>query len=113
LPPELVLRVHLWHGVLTRVRHRGKVVAMAYEQEVQVQCYSGRSYADRPASFVWQDRQYQVKDIEKEWLEPGKRHFLVRTRGGGRGENEKSEMDEKRFEICYDERGDSWWLREV
>ena len=107
---EQVLRVHLWHGVLTRVRHRGKVVAMAYEQEVQVQCYSGRSYADRPASFVWQDKHYKVKDIEKEWLEPGKKHFVVITRGGERGECEK---DEKRFEICYDERGDSWWLREV
>ena len=83
---------------------------MAYEHVIQIQCYSGRSYADRPASFVWQDRQYQVKDIEKEWLEPGKRHFLVRTRGGGQGEYEKSE---KRFDICYDEREDSWSLTEL
>ncbi len=83
---------------------------MAYEQEVQVQCYSGRSYADRPASFLWQDKQYQIKDIEKEWIEPGQKHFVVVTTSA---KGEKSEKDEKRFEICYDEREDSWSLTEL
>ena len=83
-----------------------KVVEMAYKQAVQVQSYSGRSYADRPASLVWQDRQYEVKDIEREWLEPGEKHFVVLTRGV------EDERDEKRFEICYDEREDSWSLRQ-
>jgi hypothetical protein len=82
-------------------------MAMAYKQATQVQCYSGRSYADRPASFVWQDRQYEVQDIEKEWIEPGQKRFvLIATSKVG-------EKSEKRFEICYDERGDSWSLREV
>ncbi len=83
---------------------------MAYEQEIQVQCYSGRRYVDRPASLVWQDEQYEVKDIEKEWIEPGQKHFVVVTTSA---KGAKGEKDEKRFEICYDERGDSWWLREV
>lgn len=110
MPPALVLRVHLWHGVLTRVRHQRKIEAMAYEHVIQIQCYSGRSYADRPASFVWQDRQYQVKDIEKEWLEPGQKHFVVVTTSA---KGEKSEKDEKRFDICYDEREDAWSLTEL
>jgi len=83
---------------------------MAYEHVIQVQSYSGRSYADRPASLVWQDEQYEVKDIEKEWIEPGQKHFVVVTTSA---KGAKGEKDEKRFEICYDERGDSWWLREV
>lgn len=68
---------------------------------IQVTCYSGRSYADRPASFVWQGTEYEVKDIEREWLEPGERHFRVRTE------------DDRRFEVCYIERDDEWWLREL
>jgi hypothetical protein len=69
-------------------------------QPIRVQCHSGCQYADRPTSFVWQDTGYEVKVIENEWLEPGERHFVVRT------------MGEKRFEICYHEREDSWSLRE-
>jgi hypothetical protein len=74
---------------------------------IQVTCYSGRSYADRPASFVWQGKRYEVNEIEKEWLEPRQKHFIVRATG------EKGEKGEKRFDICYDEREDSWSLREV
>jgi len=75
-----------------------------------VTCYSGRSYADRPASFVWQDKQYEVKEVEREWLEPGEKHFIVQATGE---KNEKSEKDEKRFQICYHEREDWWSLREL
>jgi len=50
---------------------------------------------------VWRDKKYEVKEVEREWLEPGERHFLVRTEG------------EKRFEICYHEREDSWSLTEL
>ena len=77
---------------------------MAYEQATQVQCYSGRSHADRPTSFAWKNKQYEVKGIEKEWIEPGHKHFiLIATSKVG-------EKSEKRFEICYDEREDLWWL---
>lgn len=69
-------------------------------QPIQVTCYSGCQYADRPISFTWQDTIYEVAAIEKEWLEPGGRHFLVRTKGA------------KRFEICYHEPEDSWSLLE-
>ena len=69
-------------------------------------CYSGRSYADRPSSFVWRSERYEVASVEREWLEPGGRHFIVYAvkPGGAQGE--------KRFEICYYTREDSWYLRE-
>ncbi|MBA7593571.1 hypothetical protein ES703_00500 [subsurface metagenome] len=70
-------------------------------QRIEVTCYSGRIYADRPASFLWQDKQYEVKEIEKEWQEPGEKHFRVRTK------------DEKRFELCYHEGNDLWSIAEI
>ncbi|MGD0353597.1 MAG: hypothetical protein ABSB38_08965 [Dehalococcoidia bacterium] len=65
---------------------------------LQVKCYSGHSYAQRPVSFFWQDKQHQISRIETEWLEPGKKFFRV--------VNE----DEKLFELCYNEAQDKWWL---
>ena len=62
----------------------------------RVRCYSGHTYAERPASFVWQDVDHEVARIEKEWREPGSKHFLVVTH-----ENES-------FELCYNEQHDSW-----
>ena len=70
-------------------------------QPVQVTCYSGRTYADRPASFVWQDKQYEVKEIEREWQEPGEKHFLIKTE------------DDRRFELCYYEGQDQWSIAEI
>jgi len=70
-------------------------------QSVRVSCYSGRIYADRPSSFVWQGVRYELKDIEKEWQEPGERHFQVLT------------QDEKRFKLCYNEGQDQWSLTEI
>ena len=32
-------------------------------QPAHVTYYSGRTYADHPASFVWQDKQYEVKEV--------------------------------------------------
>ena len=70
-------------------------------EPTQVTCYSGRTYADRPASFVWQDKQYEVKEVEKEWQEPGEKHFLIKTE------------DDRRFELCYHEGQDLWSIAEI
>ena len=70
-------------------------------QPTQVTCYSGRIYADRPASFVWLDKRYEVKEMEKEWQEPGEKHFMVRTE------------DDRRFELCYHEGNDQWSIAEI
>ena len=65
-------------------------------QDVDVQCYSGRKYGERPVSFTMNDVTYRVESIEREWLEPGVRHFRVRTK------------DNKFFELCYDQQNDRW-----
>ena len=66
-----------------------------------VNCYSGHIYAERPRSFRWQDMEYEVKEIEKAWQEPGERHFRVRTSGN------------KLFQLCYNEARDRWSLNEL
>ena len=68
---------------------------------VPVQCYSGYTYAERPDSFLWQGELHRVQGIEKEWQEPGERHFRVRTEGN------------KLFELCYNESKDEWLLKEL
>ena len=89
------------HGVLVEIIDHTMVMSEAdHYQPVQVQCHSGCQYADRPGSFIWQDTRYDVKTVEKQWLEPGERHFVVRT------------MGEKRFHICYHEQEDRWSLIE-
>ena len=66
--------------------------------EIEVRCYSGHTYAQRPESFLWQGREHKISKIEGEWLEPGKKFFRVITK------------DEKLFELCYNEAQDKWWL---
>ena len=63
---------------------------------VQVTCYSGHTYAERPVSIVWEGIEHKVKQIEKEWQEPGARLFKVVTE------------DSRVFILSYNERGDEW-----
>ena len=68
---------------------------------LEVNCYSGHTYAERPRSFLWESVEYEIEDIEKVWQEPGERHFKVRTR------------DNKLFQLCYNEMEDKWSLTEL
>lgn len=52
------------------------------ELEVEVSCYSGHTYAERPGSFVWQGITYRVAEIMKDWQQPGERCFRVVTQEG-------------------------------
>ncbi len=63
---------------------------------LKVNCYSGHTYAQRPVSFSWQGMDYEVEEVEKEWLEPEKRCFLVKT------------VDNKSFQLCYNEALNEW-----
>jgi len=67
---------------------------------LKVNCYSGHTYAERPKSFVWQGVEHEVEEIERAWVEPGERYFLVRTR------------DNKLFRLCYNETQNQWSLME-
>ena len=69
--------------------------------EVRVSCYSGQTYAERPRSFVWQGKAYEVARIEKTWQQPGERCFQVNTR------------DNRLFNLCYNETQHRWLLTEV
>ncbi|MFC1941230.1 hypothetical protein ACFLWL_02330 [Chloroflexota bacterium] len=44
---------------------------------------------------------YEVEEIEKEWLEPGKKCFRVRT------------GDNKLFQLCYNETEQQWSIIEL
>ena len=74
---------------------------------IRVACRSGRSYADRPTSFVWNGERYDISGIEREWLEPGGKHFIVKAAIAGNAESEKN------WHICYDTSEDLWRLYEI
>ena len=63
---------------------------------VQVTCYSGHTFAERPELLTWEGIEYKVKRIEREWQEPGARLFKVITE------------DVRFFILSYNERGDEW-----
>ena len=69
--------------------------------KLKVTCYSGHTYAERPVSFTLNDIEYEIEEIEKKWLEPGKRCFQVRT------------GDKKLFHLCYNETDNHWSLSEL
>ena len=71
---------------------------MAEHQLTQVKCYSGYTYAQRPESFFWLDKEHKIRQIEKEYQQPGKKCFSVITE------------DEKLFELCYNESQNQWCL---
>jgi hypothetical protein len=63
---------------------------------IKVRCYSSYTYAQKPVSFDWQGRYYEVENIEKEWRRPRERWFLINAR------------DNKYHEFCYNEMQDDW-----
>ena len=65
-------------------------------QPVQVICYSAQAFAERPIAFLWQGAEHSVAKVDKEWREPGEKHFRVRT------------DDDRLFELCYHEASDRW-----
>jgi hypothetical protein len=67
-------------------------------EKLEVKCYSGRMYAERPISFLWQDEQYEIEEIEQEWFEPGEKHFNIRIK------NKQS------LHLWYSEKEDQWHL---
>ena len=81
-------------------RHKASLKRVELDK-LKVNCYSGHTYAERPKSFQWEGIEYEVEEIEKEWLEPEERHFQVRTK------------DNKLFQLCYNEGKDQWSLIEL
>ena len=67
---------------------------------IQVECHSGYAYVDRPAALYWDDNRLIVKKIIQQWRTPSGWKFLIQT------------MDDRTFEIAYDEPMDNWFGRE-
>ena len=69
--------------------------------KIEVKCYSGYTYAQRPISFILQGKEYQVENIEEERRGPGERWFAVKT------------GDNKYFKLCYNEAQDEWSIAQA
>lgn len=61
-----------------------------------VECYSGQTYAERPAALYWEEERLEIIQIQAGWRSPEGRHFRVRVK------------DERIFELFYDESLDEW-----
>jgi hypothetical protein len=68
-------------------------------EPVQVECYSGHTYAQEPRAFTWQGQRYEVETVERAWRTPRGPVFRVRTTEG------------HRFELAYDEAADRWAMK--
>lgn len=68
---------------------------------VEVSCYSGHTYPERPESFRWRDREFRVAEVESAWRQPDGNCFRVRT------------GDNKRFTLCYNVAKGRWSLTEL
>ncbi|MCL4458497.1 MAG: hypothetical protein M1136_05425 [Chloroflexi bacterium] len=77
-------------------------------ESAEVKCYSGSRYGERPCSFRWREREYEVKEILHTWYSvaanvPGRRrrHFRLRTEEG------------TIVELSYDEDDDLWLIQKM
>jgi hypothetical protein len=66
-----------------------------------VECHSGYAYAERPVAFYWEGEHLDVKSIEANWHTPAGRFFRVRS------------LDERLFDLIYDEIENDWKIKEV
>ena len=86
---------------MSTCNEKGSSSSGSKTSNLKVSCYSGQSYAERPVSFSWEDKDYQVAEIEAEWRGEGTKNFRVRTK------------DNKLFQLCYNESQDQWSLTEL
>lgn len=71
------------------------------EELVEVACYAGSRYPQRPLRVTWRDAEHEVLAVEREWQEPRRRCYLVRLE------------DDRRLTLSYYERNDRWTAAEV
>jgi len=51
------------------------------EEMVDVACYAGSRYPQRPLRVTWRGGEHEVLAVEREWQEPRRRCYLVRLEG--------------------------------
>lgn len=69
--------------------------------ELQVECYSGHEYAQRPVAFWWQQERFEVSELLAEMNLPAAKRFVLKTR------------DQRRWVIKYRMDLDAWFLIEI
>jgi hypothetical protein len=69
--------------------------------QIQVECYAGHTYPQRPVAFWWQGQRLVVTAVRGEAHLPDGKRFVVETTG------------EQVFEINYNQIQDTWIVRDV
>jgi len=68
------------------------------EFQIDVSCYSGHRYGERPISFKLLERTFAVKEIVDQWY--GEDHLYFKIRAD----------DQKTYLLKYDQAKDRWFL---
>ena len=68
-------------------------------QVVNVECYSGTSFAERPVALTWNGERLSVESVERAWQTPDGLAFIVKITDG------------RRFELIYSAPNDQWVAR--
>ena len=71
------------------------------EEMVEVACYAGSRYPQRPLRVTWRGSEHDVLAVEREWQEPHRRCYLVRLAG------------DVLLTLSYHERSDRWTASEA
>jgi hypothetical protein len=66
------------------------------EELVDVECYAGTRYPERPQRVTWHGARHEVLTVEREWQEPHRRCYLVVLKG------------DLKLRLCYHERSQRW-----
>ncbi len=66
--------------------------------QIEVSCYSGYRYGERPVSFKLLERTFTVKEIIDQWY--GEDHLYFKIRAD----------DQKVYLLKYDQAKDQWFL---
>jgi len=68
------------------------------EFQIEVSCYSGYRYGERPITFKLLERTFPVKEILDQWYGPDYLYFKIRTE------------DRKIYLLKFDQAKDQWFL---
>lgn len=93
------------------------------KSDVTVETYSGYRYGERPRTFTWEGRRYEVLSIERRWRTPRGPGFVVTavlqtevdptTQEDSRPMGSGHRRPGGRWELTYNEVRDTWHVRRV
>jgi hypothetical protein len=75
-------------------------------ETVQVECYSGYTYAQEPRAIEWRGQRYEVKQVVKRWRTPHGPGFCVEVAGISNLQSPISRL----VDLTYWEIEDKWTM---